>query len=110
VREKKTTQPKLSADAHWLYIVAFQINGANAKLLRKEAYYLHSIDDIMKPFFTLGFGLDAATNVELGIDTEVVNQLKKNGNAERKWLGRDIEFKYSLVPLKHADMMRYKTE
>ena len=64
----------------------------------------------MKPFFLLGEGEEKTTNVELGIDSTVVSQLKKKGEAERHWLGRDLFFKYSLVPLKFADMMRYKVD
>lgn len=80
------------------------------QMLRKEAFYLHSIDDIMKPFFLLGEGDEKTTNIELGIDATVVSQLKKNGEAERHWLARDIFFKYSLKPLKFADMMRKKVD
>lgn len=64
----------------------------------------------MKPFFLLGEGDEKTTNIELGIDATVVSHLKKNGEAERHWLARDIFFKYSLKPLKFADMMRKKVD
>lgn len=108
----KTPEVQLSPDAHWLYVVAYKksdIAMAN-QVLRKEAFYLHSIDDIMKEDFTLGHGENKVTNKDIGLDSHVVNQLKKYGEAEQHWIGRDIWFAYKLTALKHADMMRKKID
>lgn len=50
------------------------------------------------------------SNVEVGMDKHVVKELKNRGEAQRIWLGQPIWFKYKLVPLKHADMMRKKVD
>lgn len=78
-------------------------------LITKDAFYLHSIDDLTPEVFVLGTKNAPVTNQQLGIDSEVVRQLKLHGEAERRWPGREIWFAYKLVPLKHADMMRKKT-
>lgn len=114
----KDTQPSsTSEDAHWLYVKCMSFPpDAPPREHNKAAFFLPDLN-ALKPNY-IPKEEPTRTLRSLGIDEDVVRELKSKGEAHKVWVKaergtnrlyqRPLQFFYTLKPLRHADMLRVK--
>ncbi len=113
--ETESRPSHLPQDPHWLGVEAVALVDGKEIPVRKEKYFVSDLDRIKPEAILQNEGFPFKM---MGMNQDLIDMLKRNGEAERVWVetidkdGRIIErvlrFRYSLEPVRNADMLRAK--
>lgn len=113
--ETEVRPSHLPQDPHWLAIEAWGRVDQKNIMVRKEKYFVSDLDKIQPD---LKVQNEDFTFRSVGLNEEMIKMLKSHGDVERVWATsimkngkpaeRVLSFKYSLVKVRFADMLKDK--